>query len=427
MRILFKHIDVPDIDQIDVYTREGGYKALEKAVKEMTPEEIVDVVSKSGLRGRGGAGFPTGRKWAFIPKDPGLRKYLCCNADESEPGTFKDRELMLRNPHQLIEGMAICCYAIGSERAFIYLRGEFVEPMKKLQQAIEEAYARGFLGKSIFGSRSSVDIQIHRGAGAYICGEETALLSSLAGTRGEPRFRPPFPAIKGIYECPTVINNVETLANVPHIINNGAEWFTSVGTQTSPGTKVFSVSGHVNKPGNHEIPMGTTARQLIYETAGGIPGNKRLKAFIPGGSSVPMLTEEHLDVGLDFESLMAAGSMLGSAGFMVLNEDVCIVRATLNMSRFYAHESCGKCTPCREGTGWLVEMLEDIEEGNGKLGYIDRLVDVSNNINGRSFCALGDAAAQPVLSSIKHFRDEYEMHINERRCPFGKYKMKNRK
>lgn len=419
MRVLFNHLDVPDIDNIDVYIREGGYSALEKSIKQMTPEEVIDVVSKSGLRGRGGAGFPTGKKWAFIPKDPNLRKYLCCNADESEPGTFKDRELMLRNPHQLIEGMIICCYAIGAERAFIYIRGEYVEPIKKLEQALAEAYDRGFIGENVLKSGFNLQIQLYRGAGAYICGEESALLNSLEGLRGEPRFRPPFPAIRGLYDGPTVINNVETLCNAPHIINNGPEWFAGIGTEKSTGTKIFSVSGHVNKPGNYELPMGATARELIFEHAGGILGGKRLKAFIPGGSSVPMLTEEHLDVGLSFESLLSAGSMLGSAGFMVLNEDTCIVRAVLNMAKFYEHESCGKCTPCREGTPWMREMLESIEEGTGKMGYIDRLVDIANNINGRSFCGLGDASAQPVLSSIKHFREEYETHIREGQCPFG--------
>lgn len=419
MRVLFKHLDVPDIDQIDVYLREGGYKAFERCLKEITPEDVIDIVTKSGLRGRGGAGFPTGKKWAFIPKDPNLKKYLCCNADESEPGTFKDRELMLRNPHQLIEGMAICCHAIGSDRAYIYIRGEFVEPAKKLEKALSEAYQRGYLGQNIKGSGFNLDIQIYRGAGAYICGEETALLNSLEGLRGEPRFRPPFPAIRGLYDGPTVINNVETLCNVPHIINNGAEWFASIGTGKSTGTKIFCVSGHVNKPGNYELPMGTPARELIFEHAGGILDGKRLKAFIPGGSSVPMLTEQHLDVNLDFESLLAVGSMLGSAGVIVMNEDTCIVRATWNMAKFYEHESCGKCTPCREGTAWMREMLESIEHGIGKMGYIDRLVDVANNINGRSFCGLGDASAQPVLSSILHFRDEYETHIREGRCPFG--------
>jgi NADH-quinone oxidoreductase subunit F len=420
MRIIFKHLDVPDIDNIDVYTREGGYEAARKSVNEMSPDEVIDTVTKSGLRGRGGAGFPTGKKWAFIPKDPSLNKYLCCNADESEPGTFKDRELMLRNPHQLIEGMIICCYAIGSHRAFIYIRGEFIEPAKKLEQALKEAYEHGFLGEHIFGSDFSLEIQMYRGAGAYICGEESALLNSLEGYRGEPRFRPPFPAIKGLYAGPTVINNVETLANVPHIINNGAEWFASIGTPKSTGTKIICMSGHVNKPGNYEVVMGTPARKVIYEYAGGILGGRELKAFIPGGSSVPMLTAESIDVGLDFESMKDAGSMLGSAGFMVLAEGTCIIRATWNMAKFYEHESCGKCTPCREGTAWMREMLESIENGTGKMGYIDRLVDVANNINGRSFCGLGDASAMPVLSSIKHFREEYEAHINAGQCPFGK-------
>ncbi|MBI2844706.1 MAG: NADH-quinone oxidoreductase subunit NuoF [Armatimonadetes bacterium] len=419
MRILFKHLDVPDIDDMDVYIREGGYKALEKALKEMSPDGVIQAVTKSGLRGRGGAGFPTGKKWAFIPKDPSLKKYLCCNADESEPGTFKDRELIVRNPHQLIEGMAICCYAIGSERAFIYIRGEYIEPARKMEQAIAKASNRGFLGERILGTDFNLQIQVYRGAGAYICGEESALLNSLEGIRGEPRLRPPFPAIKGLYESPTVINNVETLANVPHIVLNGGEWFASIGTEKSTGTKVVSMSGHVNNPGNYEVDMGTPVREIIFEHAGGILGGKRLKAYVPGGSSVPMLTEKHLDVGLDFESMLAAGSMLGSAGFMVMNEDTCIVRATLNMARFYAHESCGKCTPCREGTSWMVEMLESIEEGTGKMGYIDRLVDIANNINGRSFCALGDASAMPVLSSIEHFRDEYETHVSERGCPFA--------
>jgi len=418
VRVLFKHIDIPDIDRLEVYRREGGYKALEKVVREMTPEQVIETVTASGLRGRGGAGFPTGRKWSFIPKDSTLRKYLCCNADESEPGTFKDRELMLRNPHQLLEGIAIACRAIGAERAFIYVRGEYTEPANKLKRALNEAVEQGMLGKRIFGSDFSVEIDIVRGAGAYICGEETALLNSLEGQRGEPRLRPPFPAVKGLYESPTVVNNVETLSNVPHIILNGAEWFASIGTAKSTGTKIFSVSGCVNNPGNYELPMGVSARGLIFEHAGGVRGGGHVKAFIPGGSSTPMLTAKHLDVALDFESVAEAGSMLGSAGFMVLSENVCIVRAVLNMARFYAHESCGKCTPCREGTRWMVNMLESIEAGGGRPDHIARLVDVANNINGRSFCALGDASAQPVLSSIKHFREEYEEHIAQRRCPY---------
>ncbi len=419
MRIVFSHLDVPDIDKLDVYLREGGYKAAETSIRWMSPDDVIATVTKSGLRGRGGAGFPAGKKWAFIPKDPSLEKFLCCNADESEPGTFKDHELMLRNPHQLIEGIIIACYAIGAHQAFIFIRGEFVEPARKLEAALAEAREKGLLGERLFGSDYSLQIQVYRSAGAYICGEETALLNSLEGLRGEPRLRPPFPAIKGLYDSPTVINNVETLSNVPHIINNGSDWFASIGTEKSTGTKIVCMSGHVKRPGNYEVPMGTSARDLIYEYAGGIIGDKKLKAFIPGGSSVPMLPADQVDVGIDFESMVAAGSMLGSGAFMVLHEDTCIVHATLNMAKFYQHESCGKCTPCREGTAWMRYLVERIETGTAKMGYIDLLVDVANNINARTLCALGDASVQSVLSSIKHFRDEYERHITERGCPFG--------
>jgi len=417
MRVLFQHLDIPDIDKLEVYERNGGLEGLRKALS-MEPQQVIEEVKASGLRGRGGAGFPTGRKWDFIPKEPG-EKYVAVNADESEPGTFKDRELMLRNPHQLLEGCAICCYAIGAHQAFIYVRGEFTEPAAVLNRAISEAYQRGYLGKRILGSDFDVDVTVFRGAGAYICGEETALLSSLEGEKGFPRLRPPFPATKGLYGKPTVVNNVETLSNVPHILRNGGNWFASIGTERSTGTKIFSVSGHVNKPGNYELPMGVTARELIMEHAGGIVGGKRLKAFIPGGSSVPMLTEQHLDVRMDFESLAAAGSMLGSAGVIVMNEDVCIVRAAANIAHFYEHESCGKCTPCREGTGWMREMLEWIEAGKGRPGDIEKLRDVASNINGRVFCALGDAATMPVLSSTEHFREEYEEHIRLGRCPMA--------
>jgi len=417
MRIVFQHIDIPDIDRLDVYEKHGGYEALKKALG-MEPQAIIEEVKTSGLRGRGGAGFPTGRKWDFIPKEPG-EKYLAVNGDESEPGTFKDRELMLRNPHQLLEGAAICCRAIGAARAFIYVRGEFTEPAAVLARAIREAYEKGYLGRNILGSGIDLDVTLYRGAGAYICGEETAMLSSLEGEKGFPRLRPPFPAIRGLYARPTVINNVETLSNVPHIIRNGGEWFASIGTAKSTGTKVFSVSGHVNRPGNYELPMGVSARELLMEHAGGILGGKRLKAWIPGGTSVPMLTEKHLDVRLDFESLLEVGSMLGSAGVIVMNEDVCIVRATANIAHFYHHESCGKCTPCREGTGWMLKLLKNIEAGNGMPGDVDKLRDVASNINGRSFCALGDASAMPVLSSTEHFREEYEEHIALGRCPMG--------
>lgn len=413
--VIFKHREIDNLAKLDIYLANGGYTALEKALKELSPSDVTDMVTHSGLRGRGGAGFSTGKKWAFVPKDPGP-KYLACNADESEPGTFKDHELMVRNPHQLIEGIALCCYAIGASKAYIYIRGEYVHPARVLERALDEARSKGYLGSRILGSDFDLDIVIHRGAGAYICGEESALLDSLEGKKGWPRLRPPFPAIEGLYAKPTVINNVETLCNVPHIINRGPEWFASIGTEKSPGTKVFSVCGQVNKPGNYELPLGVTARELIYEHAGGIKNGKKLKAFIPGGSSVPMLTENHLGVHLDFESLTAAGSMLGSAGVIVISEDTCIVWATLNLSRFYKHESCGKCAPCREGTYFMVQILEALEDGRGMPGDTEKLRDIAAQIDGRSFCALGDAAAQPVKSSIDLFRDEYEYHINHKRC-----------
>ncbi|MDO8588358.1 MAG: NADH-quinone oxidoreductase subunit NuoF [Armatimonadota bacterium] len=418
--ILFKHLDIADLEKLDVYVANGGYAALGKALKELAPAEVTGLVTRSGLRGRGGAGFSTGKKWSFIPKDVDTPKYLTCNADESEPGTFKDRELMVRNPHQLLEGIALCCYAIGAAKSFIYIRGEYAHQARVMEKAIEEAKEAGYLGRNIMGSDFSLKVVVHRGAGAYICGEETALLDSLEGKKGWPRFRPPFPAIAGLYAKPTVINNVETLCNVPHIISRGPEWFASIGTEKSTGTKVFSVSGHVNKPGNYELPMGVTARELLFEHAGGIWGGRRLKAFIPGGASVPMLTESDLDVRLDFESVMAAGSMLGSGGVIVMNEDACIVWATLNLSKFYNHESCGKCAPCREGTYFIVQILKALEDGHGLPGDVEKLRDVATNIDGRSFCALGDAAAQPVKSSIDRFHEEYEYHIAHRGCMVGR-------
>lgn len=414
--VLFKHREIDGLDKLETYVANGGYSALEKALKEHIPADVTDIVTRSGLRGRGGAGFSTGKKWSFIPKDPSVPKYLACNADESEPGTFKDRELIVNNPHQLIEGIALCCYAIGAAKAFIYIRGEYVGPARILEKAIAEAKAAGYLGENIKGSGFSLDIVVHRGAGAYICGEESALLDSLEGRKGWPRLRPPFPAIAGLYARPTVINNVETLSNVPHIISRGPEWFTSMGTEKSPGTKLYSVSGHVNKPGNYELPMGVTARELIYEHAGGILNGNKLKAFIPGGSSVPMLTEADLDVHLDFESVVAAGSMLGSAGVIVISKEACILWSTLNLSKFYNHESCGKCSPCREGTYFIVQILRALEDGHGLPGDVEKLREIASNINGRSFCGLGDAAAAPVISSIDKFRDEYDYHIKNRKC-----------
>ncbi|MCD6162190.1 MAG: NADH-quinone oxidoreductase subunit NuoF [candidate division Zixibacteria bacterium] len=407
---------IPDHEKIDVYLKHGGYTALPKALKEFKPEEVTDEVIKSGLRGRGGAGFPAGRKWSFIPK--GLNKpiYLCANADESEPGTFKDRELISKHTHGLIEGMIITSYAIKCNQAFIYIRGEFADEARQLEKAISEAKDKGYLGKDILGSGFDLDITVYRGGGAYICGEETALMTSIEGGKGYPRLKPPFPAVSGLYGCPTIINNIETLSNIPHIINNGAEWFSSIGTEKSTGSKIFSVSGHVCKPGNYELPMGISLRELLYEHAGGIKNDRNLKAVIPGGSSVPILTADKIDVKMDFESLMEAGSMLGSAAVIVMDETTCIVHAAMVISRFYRHESCGQCTPCRNGTMWMYRILHRIEHGRGKPEDLDLLLDICDNIEGNTICPLGDAAVPSVRTSIKHFRDEYEYHIKNKKC-----------
>ncbi|MBI2237453.1 MAG: NADH-quinone oxidoreductase subunit NuoF, partial [Actinobacteria bacterium] len=364
-RIVTARWDEPDTVWIDRYVETGGYRALKKALK-MSPAEVIDEVKASGLRGRGGAGFPTGVKWSFVPRDTGKPTYVVVNFDESEPGTFKDRELVERDPHQLIEGAIIASHAVQCHTAFIYCRGEFSWPGMVLERAIAEAYDKGFLGRNVAKSDYDLDVVLHRGAGAYICGEETGLLESLEGFRGQPRLRPPFPAVVGLYGCPTAINNVETLCSVPHIIENGAAWFASIGTEKSPGTKVFSVSGKVNRPGNFEVPMGTPARVVIEERAGGVPDGKRLKAWTPGGSSTPFLTADHLDVALDFESIAAAGSLLGTGALIVTDERDCMVGAAQRLLRFYAHESCGKCTPCREGTWWAVRVLSRIEAGLGR-------------------------------------------------------------
>jgi NADH-quinone oxidoreductase subunit F len=415
-KILFKNIDYPGQDGIETYMKNGGYTALEKAVTSMTPEEVVEEVVKSGLRGRGGAGFPAGRKWSFLPKDGRKPVYLCVNADESEPGTFKDRELMEKEPHMVIEGTLITAYAIKCRTAFIYIRGEFAYAARQLARAIQEAGKKGFVGKNVLGKGVDIEIIIHRGAGAYICGEETALMTSLEGNQGYPRVKPPFPAISGLYGCPTIINNVETLSNVPHIVNRGGDWFASIGTPKSTGTKIFCLSGHVNKPGNYELPMGTPLRELIYEYGGGIRDGRNLKAVIPGGSSVPVLTADKVDVRLDFESLAEAGTMLGSAGVIVVDETVCMVKAALNMSRFYQHESCGQCTPCRQGTYWLQRILHRIEHGQGREEDLDLLLDICSNIEGNTICPLGDAAVPAVRSTVRNFREEYEYHIANKKC-----------
>jgi NADH-quinone oxidoreductase subunit F len=416
-RIVTATWDDPEVFGFDGYRAAGGYEGLRAALG-MSAAEVIDVVKSSGLRGRGGAGFPTGVKWSFVPQDTEKPTYVVANFDESEPGTFNNREIVEREPHRFLEGVAIAAYAVQSHTAFVYCRGEFLWPGRILGDAIADAYANGVLGDSVLGSGYRLDVVLHRGAGAYICGEETALLSSLEGYRGQPRLRPPFPAVEGLYASPTVINNVETLANVPSIMTRGAEWFAAIGTEKSPGTKIFSVSGKVERPGNYELPMGTPLRTLLEEHAGGVLGGKRLKAWTPGGSSTPMLTDEHLDVGLDFESVAAAGSLLGTGAIIVMDETDCIVEAVRRLVAFYAHESCGKCTPCREGTWWVSRVLARIEQGYGRAEDLPLLDELGRNILFKAFCALADGAVSPIQSSLAHFRDEYERHVAEHRCPF---------
>ncbi|PUA83099.1 NADH-quinone oxidoreductase subunit F [Nocardioides currus] len=398
------------------YEEQGGYAAMKTALG-TAPDDIITAVKDSGLRGRGGAGFPTGMKWGFIPQDNPKPKYLVVNADESEPGTCKDIPLMMASPHTLVEGVIISSYAIRANHAFIYIRGEVLHVVRRVQRAVQEAYLAGHLGKNINGSGYDLDVVVHAGAGAYICGEETALLEGLEGRRGQPRLRPPFPAVAGLYASPTVINNVESIASVPSIIRNGAGWFSSMGTEKSKGYGIFSLSGHVTRPGQYEAPLGITLRQLI-DLAGGMREGHELKFWTPGGSSTPLLTPEHLDVPLDFEGVGAAGSMLGTRALQLFDETTCVVRAVLRWTEFYKHESCGKCTPCREGTWWLVQTLARLEKGQGSEDDLDLLLDQCENILGRSFCALGDGATSPISSSIKYFRDEYLAHLTTGGCPF---------
>ncbi|CAA9236299.1 MAG: NADH-ubiquinone oxidoreductase chain F [uncultured Acidimicrobiales bacterium] len=398
------------------YERGGGYRGVRKALR-MQPDEVVQLVKDSGLRGRGGAGFPTGMKWGFIPQDNPKPKYLVVNADESEPGTCKDIPLMLASPHTLVEGVIISSYAIRANTAFIYVRGEVLHVVRRLQAAVAEAYAAGYLGKNIEGSGYDLDLVVHVGAGAYICGEETALLDSLEGRRGQPRLRPPFPAVAGLYASPTVINNVESIASVPSIVANGAEWFSSMGTERSKGMTLYSISGHVKRPGQFEAPLGITLRQLL-DLAGGVREGHQLKFWTPGGSSTPLLTAEHLDVPLDYEAIGKAGSMLGTKALQIFDETTCVVRAVLRWTEFYKHESCGKCTPCREGTWWMVQVLARLERGQGSETDLEQLLDQCDNILGRSFCALGDGATSPITSSIEYFRDEYLDHLRQGGCPF---------
>lgn len=412
--IILRDLDIPDIGQMPVYEQHGGYSALRKAILEMTPDQVTDVVKASGLRGRGGAGFPAGMKWSFLPKGV-FPRYLTVNADESEPGTFKDRQIMERNPHQFIEGVILTSYAIQCNHAFIYIRGEYPKAAQILEEAIDDATERNLCGEKILGRDYNLKITVHRGAGAYICGEETALLDSLEGKLGMPRVKPPFPAAVGLYGKPTVINNVETLANVPPIIERGADWYKTIGTEKSTGPKVFCLSGHVNRPGNYEAALGSiTLRDLIFgdEYGQGVRGGKEVKAILTAGASAPMLTAQHLDTKLDYESVAAAGSILGSASIIVLDEDTDIVWAARKMTHFFKHESCGKCTPCREGTYWLETLLERIEQGKGSMSDIELLPTVANQIVGRTLCPLGDFATSPVLGSIKWFRSEYEAKVN---------------
>jgi len=423
-RLLLEHVDVPGIDGIDVYIKNGGYATLEKALKKMSPDEVVEEVKKSGLRGRGGAGFPTGMKWSFLAKPEGVPRYLVCNADESEPGTFKDRYLMEKIPHLLIEGMILSSFALGANQSFIYIRGEFMYVLNILEKAIAEAYAKGYLGKNILGSGYDLDLVVTPGGGAYICGEETALLESLEGKRGNPRIKPPFPAVKGLWGCPTVVNNVESIAAVVPIVRDGGDAYAAIGIGRSTGTKLISACGNLARPGVYEIDLGLSVEEFIYgdDYCRGIANGKQLKACVPGGSSVPILphflvtkTVAGEDRLMTYESLaeggFASGSMLGSGGFIIFDEDQCIVRNTWNFARFYAHESCGQCSPCREGTGWMEKVLSRIEHGQGHMHDIDLLADINKKIEGNTICPLGDAAAWPVAAAIHHFREEFEWHI----------------
>jgi NADH-quinone oxidoreductase subunit F len=412
--ILSKRFDLAGSHTIGVYESTGGYATARRVLRDLTPAQVIDEVKRSNLRGRGGAGFPTGMKWSFIPKDTGKPVYLCVNADESEPGTFKDRHLMEKDPHLLLEGILISAYAISCHHAYIYIRGEYVPQTGRLREAIREAYARGYFGRRIFDSGYDLDVEVYVGAGAYICGEETALLESLEGKKGYPRLKPPFPAVVGLYGCPTIINNVETLANVPAILEKGGDWFAALGPPKNGGTRLFGVSGHVVRPGVYERPMGYPLKHLIYEDAGGISDGRALKAVIPGGSSVPVLRADESDIALDFESVAAAGSMLGSAGVIVMHDGTCMVRALQRLLHFYKDESCGQCSPCREGTGWLLKIINRILRGEGRPPDVDVMLDVADGIMGNTICPLGDAAALPTISFLKKFRDEFEHYIQHR-------------
>lgn len=418
-KILTRWLDIPDLTRLEVYENNGGYQALRKALFDMKPEDVINEVKNSNLRGRGGAAFPTGTKWSFIPKDSQKPVYLICNADESEPGTFANRYQLEKDPHQIIEGILISCRAVNAHVAYMYFRGEFALQKRVVEAAMAEARAKGYLGKNIMGSGFDVEIYTHRGAGAYICGEESGLLESLEGKRAYPRNRPPFPAISGAFASPTVVNNVETLSNVPWIIKKGADWYKSIGPEKSPGPKLFCLSGHINKPGLYELPMGFPLKDLIYDVGGGILGGRQLKAVIPGGASFPPFTaEEAVKVAMDFDSVRAAGSLMGTAGVMVMDDQTCMVDVLRTVAHFFHHESCGQCTPCREGCGWIEKILIDMEAGRGKLSDLEVLVNVSSNMEGNTICVLADSLAMPTKGIIKKWRPEFEEHIRLGRCPF---------
>jgi NADH-quinone oxidoreductase subunit F len=419
--VLSKYFGDRDAIGLDGWRKRGGYVALEKALG-MTPADIVGIVKDSGLRGRGGAGFPTGLKWSFMKPGDGKPHYLCCNADESEPGTFKDREIMRWTPHALIEGCAIGAYAIGAETAYIYIRGEFTEPLERMEVAVREARSAGIIGPNAMGTGKRVDVWVHKGAGAYICGEETALMNSLEGRRGNPRIKPPFPAVAGVFGQPTTINNVETLAAVPHILNNGADWYKKMARADNPrstGTKLWSVCGNIARPGNYEVEMGFPFKDFLYDLCGGPPPGRKFKAVIPGGSSVPIMNMEEAEAALmDYEGMVAKGSMLGSAGCIVIDDAQCMVKQIARLARFYAHESCAQCTQCREGTAWATKIMERIEAGEGTMADLDTLLEIGDNMTGKTICVLSDSCAVPIASGIQKWRDEFEAHIKGKRCPF---------
>ncbi len=413
--VLTRNIHRPDSEKIATYLANGGYDAVKLALGK-PPEELIERVKRSGLRGRGGAGFPAGTKWGFMPKGRDIPKIVAVNTDEGEPGTFKDREVVERDPHQVIEGVIIAAYAIGASRAYVYIRGEFFLGVKRWIKAIADAYEYGFLGPNILGTGFSLDMSVHRGAGAYICGEETAMLESLEGKPGNPRIKPPYPAQVGLFGLPTLVHNIETLSCIPHIVLRGPEWFASLGTAESKGPKIFSVSGHVNRPGNYELPLGTTLREIIYEHAGGVRGDKQIKAIIPGGASTPMLTAESLDVPMAFETLKQAGSELDTGAIIVMDESTCMVEAARRMTKFFAHESCGRCTPCRLGATRLYEILDRLEHGKAVPGDVERALELTAGIDGRTFCPMGGALVNPARSAIAHFRAEFDYHVEHKHC-----------